>query len=323
MIHVSGVGMLGAFLLAELDRRGYAFTWDDIESPLNAWEVCTGAIIPYDDEVDSWYAQGYRYWAQCAAEDFAAYLEPVHLVYGLKGVPARMALRLGKKPTPLATAPCGVNIWPEVQTGWQLRAQRFVLDMREKYAERRVPAPPLRPDVPGTTRVHCRGVLDTHSRPVPLWGWTVLAKLTPKTRCPFWPIDGLRPSLHFNDPTKPGARYYFQPQAGTEWWWAGSDRVRQKEPVTLEVQARVEQFQRAVEAVWGRWLDVTYQPDILQGWRPEERNNLWKKGPIGHWVDPHTLVVRPHARNGSQCGPLVAHHLVNRLESPKRPVTVL
>jgi hypothetical protein len=318
-VHVSGVGMLGAFVCHELARRGIPFTWDDTDSPFTAWRVCTGAIIPYDDAVDSWYAAGYRFWREGVAEDLREYLEPVRLVYALKNPPARQQ---AKKPTPLATAPCGVRLWPEAQTGWQLQAQRFVGEVRTRHASTR-----RETDEPvdgRRTRIHCRGVLDTLSRPIPLWGWTVLAQLRPKTRCPFWPADGPRVSLHFNDPSKPGARYYFQPYAGdVNWWWAGSDRVRQKEPTALDCQVRLQTFQAAVEAVWGQWMDVTYHTEIWQGWRPEERNNFWKQGPVGRWVDPLTLVVRPHARNGSQCGPLVAHQLVNMVQSAKRPVSVL
>jgi hypothetical protein len=322
-VHVSGVGLLGAFVLDELARRGLPFTWDDADTPTSAWPVCTGAIIPYEDSEPSWYAQGYRAWAQQLAaqpEAFAPLLEPVQVVYALKGVPGRLE---GSKPIPLGQTADGVRLWREPKTAWQLNAPQFVQVTRARFAAQRqlCTTAPLAPDV---TPVRCWGIHDPAAQPIPLWGWARLVHLRPHARCPFWPTpEQPRVSLHFNDPDykgNPGARYYFQPLAGTDLWWAGSDRVRQRTAVAPDTEKYVARFTTAVERVWGRWLTVEpADAHIRHGWRPEERNNFWKKGPPVRWVEG-TLVPRPHARNGSQCGLLLARTLVDVLMNPRRPV---
>lgn len=316
-IHVSGVGVLGAFVCEALARRQVPFTWDDVEHPANSWTVCTGAIIPYDDAEDSWYAQGYRFWREVVLDQpsgtFDPLVETVRLVYALKGVPGRLR---ASKPVPLAETPDGVRLWVELKPAWQLHAPQFVEAMRARFSEQRVAGVP-----DGAVVIRCWGVNDPDARPIPLWGWARLVRLEPRARCPFWATaGGYRVSLHFNDPAQPGARYYFQPLAGTDLWWAGSDRVRQKAPVQPNPTKYVDKFLTAAERVWGRWMTVIPADDVIRhGWRPEERNQAWKAGPPARWING-VLVPRPHARNGSQCGPLLAHTVVNMLLSPRRPV---
>ena len=309
-IHVSGVGVVGSFLLWELDQLGVEFSWDDVESPLNAWEVSTGGILPYPDGDPSPYAAAYRFWRDDVAlrPVLAPYLEPVRVLHALK---SRSARSRAEQWALLAEAPRGVRLWQEPTTGWQLNVQEFVVFTRRHFQARRV-QPTEVTDVPGyrVTQVWCRGVGDPRARPVPVWGWQLAVELTPTASSPLW-AGAHRFALHFSDPVSSLTRLYLQPVATVgHLWWAGTDKRLQRQPQREDAraEAQVARFKQVVTDLFGGWLEATYHTHIGQGWRPQARSAPWR-GVACVEVNAKLLIAAPLGRNGVQRGPLVARDI--------------
>ena len=316
-VHVSGVGALGAFLLWELHARGVPFTWDDAETPYNSWMTSTGGAMPYADTDLGWYAQGYRDWlTRLTLPHYAPFVEQVPTVFAAKSRPAQLA----KGTLPVATSADGVHIWVDQQLGIQLHVQAFVQHTRETFKAQRL----FVTDPPAEARVtvRCHGVFDPGA--VPVWGWSLPVTIRPMSSCPFWPATG-RPCLRFTNFGGLVRRFpvevlYFQPVGvAADWWWAGSERLVQKQVAALSaetVAAKVATFFEGAQRVWGAWLDFTPAPQPAgQGWRPRPKPAGWRTGdPQVTWLSPTVLAPRPQGGNGVQCGPLVATHLVAVLQ---------
>ncbi len=316
--HVSGVGVLGSFVLWELHDRGVPFTWDDAESPINAWEVSTGGILPPAEQQYDYglLAQGYRHWREILNQPFAQFVERVRDV--------RVQL---VRPAPKWEALAEISqmrAWLNPSPGLQLNVQEFVTFTRRTFKKARQPHDP---SVPGLVLVLCRGVGETvvEARPVPMWGWQCAVDLEAQPGT--WLAHGDRVALHFPNPEnrEPYARLYLQPVAAlAHTWWAGTDKRLQRTPALLQELAlmRRAQHQRTVERYFGPWLrTVTYRSDIGHGWRPAPRGTTWRD----IWfkeLRPGLIVGAPFGRSGVQLSPLAAKRIVEHITDTRRRAVV-
>lgn len=306
MIHVSGAGLLGAFVLAELARRGVEFTWWDVETQYAAWRASTGAVIPCEERDGTILAEGYRFWRDFAVarEDLAPYAEPVETIYVQRNPPARVTRRW--KPVLW-----GANrIWRESLPGWQFNVDAFVSATRRLYASRR--AQPS----PGDTVLRCHGCMERTNRPIVVWGWRVAASIRPTLLCQVWSTGAARPVIHFNDLARTFERYYFHPIAGeADWWWAGSEAVLQRAPEHAEQRFRegFARYRATVAERFGDQLLVSYdEARWSEGWRAKPRTVHETLG--RHlYQDGKAWVAQPLYKSGVQCGPLVAARIAERL----------
>jgi hypothetical protein len=62
VIHLEGMGVIGAHIAWELHRQGVPFTWHDTESRYVAWRASTGAIFPTGEYSDQEGMKGWRAW---------------------------------------------------------------------------------------------------------------------------------------------------------------------------------------------------------------------------------------------------------------------
>jgi hypothetical protein len=310
--HVSGVGALGAFVLWELHGRGIPFTWDDCESAYNAWETSTGGILPYADDDPVWYAQGYRYWRDLAAlaPGLAPYLEPVVTWFASKGRPMGVGAQVA--PVQLRN---GLSVWRDDRLGWQLNVQSLVGATRAAFVRARVDADQAEVD-PRVAQIRCWGVQDT-TLAFPAWGWALAMEVGPTPAgAPLW-SSAPRVCLRFAS-----RKRYLQPVSGyPTWWWAGSDRVYQRQPTALDegaLQAKVEAFVTQAAEVWGEVVTVTVGSGPAgQGWRPTPRFQQRRAGELLVCeLGPRLYAPRPQGGNGIQCGPLAARRLVDQLFGP-------
>jgi len=316
-LHVSGVGALGSFVLWELQRRGIEFTWDDLESRFNAWEVSTGSISPYPDSDLSLYAKGYRFWRDYASASLAypehaknQFLERTTALYARKRQPVETDLvaELGE----------GYKLYRHYADAFQLNVQAFVLHTRQTFAGRRREREDADPDI---CRLRCRGIgnVDTYA----LWGWQAPALLNPvgdMIAGPFAP-EFLRPAFHFNDPRLPRNSFYFLPVPGyPEYWWVGSDIVLQRTPMVNTARAldRLREFGGWGHKLFGHLFTFTYaENQVGEGWRPIRR---LRDAPMDRAVEvqPGVYQAPPLNRSGIQCGPLVAHWICDQLFGVRR-----
>lgn len=315
MIHVSGVGLLGSFVLHAAHRRGLRFTWDDTETIFNAWRASTGAVIPCEDEDQELYAQGYRKWRDDATKrpELQQFLEPVETLYVMKNPPARVFRKW--KPEVV-----GENrVWRETLPGWQFDADGFVKATREQFKDRRSMASPASAIFSGRW-IRCRGVQERmDTGPITVWGWRVPVKIKPKQGGQIWASGEIRPVIHFNDPDRPFERYYFHPRANDpETWWAGSEAVLQKTPAPMMARAAqgFKNYLETVEKRFGEHLEVFVLGGITEGWRAKpKRVHKALYGAATHCreASPGVFVATPLYKSGVQCGPLYADTILDRV----------
>lgn len=309
MIHVSGVGLLGSFLLRDLHARELPFTWDDCESRFTAWGASTGAVIPCENRDLELYAAGYRKWRDDATKRPALqpFLEPVETIYVMKAPPQRVT----RKWKPIVF---GVNsIWRESLPGWQFDVGRFIESTRKLFAAERRPGP-----VSAERTIRCRGVMEASDSPVTVWGWRVPVNIKPKANCQVWSKNGLRPVIHFNDPDRSFERYYFHPLAGSpDVWWAGSEAVLQKRPQSLVERSKIgfANYLKTVERRFGDQLEVKQLGPLVEGWRAKPKlvhKRFYAKG-LCRQVEPGVFVAMPLYKSGVQCGPLYSEVILEEV----------
>lgn len=310
--HVSGVGLLGSFLVNELHHRGIEFTWSDSETAFSAWRASTGAVIPCEDGDTEPSAFGYRFWRDGfqARSYIKPHLEQVETIYVMKNPPARVTRRW--KPDLI-----GPNrVWREPLPGWQFDVESFVAAARARFAARRISEAE-----PGQLVVRARGVMETRIRPVVVWGWRVPATIEPQDDR-MWSRSGLRPVFHFNDPERTFERFYFYPRAThSAIWWCGSESVLQRAPEFADERARAGflKYQWTVQERFRDLLNVRYDASQLtQGWRAKPR--VAHKALLGapwRWcfeASMSELVTMPLYKSGVQCGPWAASEIADVIE---------
>lgn len=312
MIHISGVGLLGSFLLHELRRRNVPFSWDDTETEVTAWKASTGAIMPIEPGDESIQGMGYRYWLEGACErpELKMHMEEVETVYVFASKPSRI-----KRPLE-SVEMNGTRVFWDDARSWQFDVRGFVLATRQAFDSHRVLGPPPKDVIV----IRARGPLETIERPTLGWGWSRLVELTRLDRGVAWSRSGLRPAFHFSDPVRTFEQYYFYPLPNTapDRWLAGSQTILQRAPMSDRARAE-EGWDAFLETVKkrfeGQFLVRAVQP-IREGWRPKPRKvhlELLRPNGFACGTLPKTWIMRPLYKSGVQCGPLAAQWVLERL----------
>jgi hypothetical protein len=239
------MGWFGSATALALERAGIPFTWNEINSPVQAWRASTGMVYPAGDarsrrNLDLW-------WNWYESKLFPPRtVTPVAYVYKHKHPPHEGhydQLDLG----PFRVAKLSA-IAVDVP---------FIVDSaRLQFAGRRREAAPRGARV---IRTHgfterCAGFR---------WGWSCQVQLDLPPE-----LAGLahRPALYsrrgrfqivyaYVIPTKPG------------WWWAGSSLVPQQVAKPLDAHKHLERWLDAWRELWPS-VPVTGVGELTQGWRP-------------------------------------------------------
>lgn len=304
-VHVSGVGVLGSFLLWELTNLKVPFTWDDAESPENAWEASVGAILPYPDKNKKPEAKGWRFWNgyRLTAPWFARHLSPVSVTYAFRAQPAN--LQPGKVASVGEPTPDRFRFW--IGTAYRLNVQNFVRETREAFADSRIPGRPL---PPADVMFQCHGVRDEVAKPMVTWSWSALVRVTPtELGKSFWTADS---ALRFGNPTLRTTSYSMFPTGAPGVWRVGGDWIltRSSRDESDRLVTRFASFRSAAERIWGAWLTFEFE-EPTSGWSPEPRGKEWRRGPSVRTFEGGTIYIpQPVGISGVQCGPMLAWDLV-------------
>lgn len=287
------MGIPGSFLAWHLEQARVDWTWDDIESPINAWGACTGAIYPSGDPFDSDNYACWRVWAsgQAPWPDNTGCFEETGWWYSTKAPPHG-----AKFP---ASADLGA-LRRSSATSLHFNAQKFVPMTRNVFASRRRVAPE-----PGAQRVvtHGFGPRNDHV----LWGWTALVKLQFDTRLlKYEPCARL--SVYCRQGRFVMAYAYAIPS--TDWWYAGSSLIVQKTPRQLEVPKKFARWRGQFEALAGGLIKVVQVGEVRTGWRPAGKDD---SAPLVLRMDDGALHVRPFWNSGVRHAPLMVGAVLKEL----------
>jgi hypothetical protein len=280
VIHLQGMGVIGAFLANTLADRGVPFTWNDVEARHAAWPACTGAVFPTGDNDDLY---GLAAWLKLrASASWAADVSCESVWCFTQKTPPHG----GRYPYEPLSGPLKVARHPAVF----VNAQRLVLETRKRFAgERRPPEVPR----PGLVVTHGSATASSY-----VWGWMarvqlVLARHIPRDAGIYCREGRFTMAYAYPIPGSPGE------------WYAGSSLVPQVTPHALQTQKRLERWARDVERMTdGRVRCVSMKPPTM-GWRPRGDD----AAPRVRLVDG-VVYVRPHWHNGVRHAPLIARDVL-------------
>lgn len=247
MIHIEGMGWLGAATAFRLHAEHIPFTWNDIDAPHVAWKAAYGAIPPGGD--DRTRVNLHR-WADHTAVFPAGTVIPAVFAY--------------TSPHP----PFGGNYRPRYNLGWCRLANlptyavdphAIVTTARTQFANHRTDGPE-----PGQPTIVAHGHTARRSRWI--WGWSMPVRLDlPHTLLSV--TDGL--NVTFYDryhrftaahavpiPTRPG------------WWMAGSAYMPQRKPHPLNLDSYVDRWLHRMQTTYPN-LRVLEHGEPRHGWRPQ------------------------------------------------------
>lgn len=249
MIHIEGMGWLGAAVATTLHHHSIPFTWHDTDSPHSAWQACTGLAHPAGDlrSINNLHA-----WRRYAPIFPTGTVLPVVYAYTHKRPPHDAGYKprhdLGWIRT--ADAPC-----------YAIDVPHIVGHARAVHARHRTAAPE-----PGQPVIVAHG---HHARRHGwVWSWSAPVRLhLPDdllTATEREPVALFHRRHHFDStyaypiPSRPG------------WWWAGTSLLRQRSPKTLDAAAHFTTWQRAAAAAYPT-VEILETEPPTQGWRPRAR----------------------------------------------------
>lgn len=255
-VHVEGMGLTGCLLAYHLEKAGADWSWHDIDAPFTAWKASTGAIYPAGQPGSLDY-ECWRVWAEWLQGQRLyplAHFEPATYWFNHLSPPHHGDYEFyqdGKN-----------DLRRAGPLSYHLNAQTFVPATRRKFKARMVGSAPGHL-VGRDAYVVAHGFSERLDHV--LWGWTVPVKL----KLPHYMCGGYRPALYFRRGRFVMA--YAYPAPGTEYWYAGSSLIHQREPRELEVEAKFERWRRDFETLANGAIRVTDRgAGSLQGWRPAE-----------------------------------------------------
>jgi hypothetical protein len=270
-LHLSGMGVLGSLTAWQLHLRGIDFTWDDSEEKINAWGASTGACYPSGGEVDTKCHATWIDWATNGIYPSKVVEVCSYWVDRLtKSLPHGLEADVEKEFK-------GVRL---VGKSVHLDAQRLVTLTRLEFGDRRRKSAAL--SKPGAVRLVSHGFSKRRARY--LWGWTRLVKLKYP---PAVSVSG-RPSFYLRKNRFQFA--YCYPQAGTEWWYAGSNLISQHEARSLKILPKYEAWKARFEELANGAVKVSEEGQMLEGWRPAKAGKL--SGTEGYASDGGSFIER-------------------------------
>lgn len=295
--HLEGMGIQGCLLAHFLDRAGYDFTWHDIGLPQTAWKASTGAIYPGGSEKFGDDARCLKQWDRWYREGIfdETVLEPAFWWFNHKTAPPHEGRYKPSEPTEHGLRRAPMN-------SYHFNAQEFVPRTKARFQDRRAPA-----TEPGRVYVVTHGWSERQVHVY--WGWTRLVELEYDPE-----VYGRqqRPSFYFRE-----GRFimaYAYPVAGTPYWYAGSNIIKQMSgrSRSLEIPPKYERWKANFERLGNGAVRVKAEADMIEGWRPCARDASWAKlGNAGAQV-----TLRPLWNNGIRHFPQQLEHFCNVLLMP-------
>lgn len=248
MIHIEGMGWLGAALAYRLAWQGTAFTWSDRDLETVAWRASTGCVYPAADQRTERNLRQWRSWMQAGIFPAGTVAE-VEFVYAQK------------------SPPHGSTAKPRIDLGWCRVAPEtaVAVDVRSIVAQARQDFAAGRRDQPPAAARLIRAHGNTHRRAGWLWGWSAAVRL--ELPAELTSRLGHVPTFHSNAHRYRMAYAYAVPTRGG-WWWAGSAMVRQSTPRRLDADAKLAQWLEDWRAIWPRIPVAEAEPPV-HGWRPQ------------------------------------------------------
>ncbi|WP_256789025.1 hypothetical protein [Frankia sp. AvcI1] len=244
MIHLEGMGWLGAVLAFRLDREGVPFTWHDIDAPYVAWRASTGLVYPAGDARSQ---AGLAGWGQWARDGWlpAGTVEQVGYVYAHKAPPHQGRYR---------TVPLAPGVTLADAPAFAVHVPRVVEAARQRFAERRRAGRPA-----GAVTVQAHG--SARARAV-MWGWSAPVRLALPAQVAELPYRAA-----FYGRRVRRLVYAYPIPGRAQWWWAGSALVRQTRPRRLDTARQLARWDEDWQAVWPQ-VHVMERARVVEGWRP-------------------------------------------------------
>jgi hypothetical protein len=241
MLHVEGMGVLGSTLAHALDEAGVPFTWNDTDSPWNAWQASTGSVYPSGDPNELADLKRWKRWAMAWA---ATYTETVPFWYLSKSHPHGGKYKHDREVFPLRRSPVSAVA---------VNVQAMVEGTRKQFASQRIDSSPE------TQKVIAHGY-DQRTLSHVFWGWTVPVTLITDARL------GQRPLLYLRQ-----GRYgmaYAIPRARTSEYYSGSSIIAQASAKELSVMPKFDRWCSDVLDRTKGLVSITGVGKPIQAWRP-------------------------------------------------------
>lgn len=263
MIHIEGMGWFGAMTALALEREGIEFTWDDIDSPYQAWRASTGMVYPAGDDRSE---RNRHAWVGMVLNYRNGDLLPAGTAKLCNYAFAhRRPPHEGRYPT----APWnGLRMASDM--GVSVNVAAIVHEARSRFADRRTDAVQS-----GQRIIVAHG---GHRRVRWVWGWSRKISFTGYEH-PF--AVALYGKRHRFDLT-----YAYPVPNEPGWWWAGSVLTNERTPR--------ERTPEELQAQWARWYEsarilfprmrIRNTRAIQQGWRPKP-----SKEDAGYLVEGNSL----------------------------------
>ena len=249
MIHIEGMGWLGAATAHTLHAAGIDFTWNDTDAPHVAWRACTGAVFPAGD--DRSITNLYR-WAHYTTVMPPGTVSRATYAYAHKAPPhhGRYTIRADLGWVRVADAPCYAVDVPQI-----------VIAARTRYAALRRPAAPH-----GAHVIAAHG--HTTRRGSWVWGWSAPVQLAISDDLTALSPD--RPVILYGRAHRFAITYAYPIPSRPGWWWAGSSLMNQRTARNLDPEAHF--------TAWREHFAQLYPPvtildrgPAIPGWRPKPR----------------------------------------------------
>lgn len=242
MIHLVGMGAMGAMTAFKLKEIGKDFTWEDNDSKFTAWKASTGAVFPTGEEGDMRCLNQYEEFSACFPDRVVSKND---WVYGAKKPPHKANFINAREVDHLKILSCPC---------YNVDVQLLVKSAREEFADKRKAYDGK------SKRVISHGFSDrmTHC----YWGWTRKVQLEMDQRLSTNSAFYFRHQRFF-------IRYAY-PIGGSGWWYAGSTITKQKAPKSCPDRPakEYERWKRDFLELTGGLVTVSKEAEYIEGWRP-------------------------------------------------------
>lgn len=248
MIHIEGMGWLGAACAFRLAADDIGFTWHDTDTRHSAWRACTGAAHPAGDARSQ---ANLTRWGQITPMFPPGTVAPATYCY------------TGTNPPHHGAEPAAADLgWIRVSPAacYTVDVPTIVAAARTQFAAARRDKPP-----PAARTVVAHG--HTARRSMWVWGWSAPVRL----RLPAALVDACprRPALYARQHRF--APTYAYPVPGRPgWWWAGTSLMGQRVARPLNMAAHIDMWRRHTADLFPPVQILDIGPAV-QGWRPRPR----------------------------------------------------
>lgn len=247
MIHLEGLGWLGAALAYRLEHAGMEFTWHDNDSAYTAWKASTGLVYPAGDARTM---RNLRLWTAWAADGFLplGFVARVRFAHTFQAPPHGGIYGSVRLPGGLTVADA---------PAFSVNVPGIVTAARERFADRRTDGPE-----PDDRLIVAHGSARATSF---VWGWSADVAIA-------WP-DGLWPypeqAALYGQAHRFQSVHAYPVPGGPLRYRAGSSQVVQ-DRATGRYDNAAKAFDRWLEAFPKVYPDLAAAPlgHPVQGWRP-------------------------------------------------------